>query len=206
MTIGRFFFSLAVLISALLGSQWEAYATKDSYGESSSRLAYIRLPSSPRTSPSAKRPTDYFQESKEVGFRESIVSRQTMLSVRGGGTHIAIQAANWIGKSKARCWVTLLMSIVVEALAASLSKKAKIAKSGRLFFTALSMYAAAICGFTTSLEQIDVSLAYAMWSAVGTMIVTTAGVILYGEAMNPPKLISLLVIIGGVIGLNLSQR
>jgi len=50
-----------------------------------------------------------------------------------------------------------------------------------------------------------VGIAYAVWAALGTVIVTTAGIFLFGEAASPMKLASILLVILGVIGLNLAE-
>ena len=57
---------------------------------------------------------------------------------------------------------------------------------------------------TLALKPIDVSVAYAVWSGVGTALIATIGVLWFNEPMTALKLISLALIIGGVVGLNLS--
>jgi small multidrug resistance pump len=53
-----------------------------------------------------------------------------------------------------------------------------------------------------ALKDIPVSLTYAIWSGVGTALVAVAGVVAFGETMNPMKLASLMVIVLGVAGLS----
>jgi small multidrug resistance pump len=53
-----------------------------------------------------------------------------------------------------------------------------------------------------ALKEIPVSLTYAIWSGVGTALVAVAGVLAFGETMNPMKLASLMVIVLGVAGLS----
>ena len=53
-----------------------------------------------------------------------------------------------------------------------------------------------------ALKDIPVSLTYAIWSGVGTALIAVAGVVAFGESMNPMKLASLGVIILGVAGLS----
>ena len=62
-----------------------------------------------------------------------------------------------------------------------------------------------LCGFCTALAKLDVGVAYALWAAIGTVMVTAAGVIFFQETMHPMKLISILLIILGVVGLNLTD-
>jgi small multidrug resistance pump len=59
---------------------------------------------------------------------------------------------------------------------------------------------------TLALRRLDVSVAYAVWSGLGTAIVTVVGILILRENASPMKLISILLIILGVIGLNLSSH
>jgi len=57
---------------------------------------------------------------------------------------------------------------------------------------------------TLALKRIDVSVAYAVWSGVGTALIATIGVLWFKEPATAFKLISIALIIVGVVGLNLS--
>jgi small multidrug resistance pump len=57
--------------------------------------------------------------------------------------------------------------------------------------------------FATSLPQIDVSVAYAVWSACGTALVSAVMILGFGETADPIKLLCIACIILGVVGLNL---
>jgi small multidrug resistance pump len=54
------------------------------------------------------------------------------------------------------------------------------------------------------LKELSIGLTYAVWSAAGTALVATIGVIAFGEPATALKLASLALIIAGVIGLNLT--
>jgi len=56
---------------------------------------------------------------------------------------------------------------------------------------------------TLALKRIDVSVAYAIWSGVGTALIASIGVLWFKEPATALKLISLGLIIIGVVGLNL---
>jgi small multidrug resistance pump len=55
-----------------------------------------------------------------------------------------------------------------------------------------------------ALRRIDISVAYAIWSGVGTAVITTIGILWFKEPINALKLISIALIIFGLVGLNLS--
>jgi small multidrug resistance pump len=54
------------------------------------------------------------------------------------------------------------------------------------------------------LRKLDLGIAYAVWAGVGTAITAVIGVALFGEAVTAVKVGCILLIIGGVVGLNLS--
>ena len=65
-------------------------------------------------------------------------------------------------------------------------------------------YGLSFIGLTLALKKIDVSMAYAVWSALGTAVVAMIGFFFFKEPMSPLKLISLSLIIMGVIGLRIA--
>ena len=58
-------------------------------------------------------------------------------------------------------------------------------------------------GFNLSLAKIEVGVAYAVWSALGSLIVSGVGILFFGEAYDAWKLTCLALITVGVVGLNL---
>jgi small multidrug resistance pump len=57
-----------------------------------------------------------------------------------------------------------------------------------------------------TLKVLPIGLTYAIWSALGTALITIIGIIWFGEGVNAIKLFSLLFIIIGVAGLHFSQE
>ena len=56
---------------------------------------------------------------------------------------------------------------------------------------------------TLALKRFEVSIAYAIWSGIGTLLVAVIGVHFFHEPMNLLKAISLGLIVTGVVGLRL---
>lgn len=56
---------------------------------------------------------------------------------------------------------------------------------------------------TLSLKRLEVSLAYAIWSGLGTLLIALIGVFFFHEGMTVMKVMSLCLIIIGVVGLRL---
>ncbi|HDH98433.1 MAG TPA: multidrug efflux SMR transporter [Deltaproteobacteria bacterium] len=101
-------------------------------------------------------------------------------------------------------WFFLSSAIVLE-VAGTISMKlsegfTKLVPSVLLFM----FYAASFVALTFALKKIEVSVAYAVWSGVGTALITTIGILCFREAATALKLVSILLIIVGVVGLNLS--
>ncbi|MDQ1240509.1 MAG: small multidrug resistance pump [Thermodesulfobacteriota bacterium] len=59
---------------------------------------------------------------------------------------------------------------------------------------------------TFALKTIDVSIAYAVWMALGTAIIAVIGMVWFHEPLSQLKVIALLTIITGVVLLNLSSQ
>ena len=102
-------------------------------------------------------------------------------------------------------WVPLLLLAVLLEVAGTTCMKyshgfTRLLPSVLLFV----FYGLSFLCLTFLLRLIDVSVAYAMWAALGTALVAVVGVVLFDEVMTPWKLLSLGLIIAGVVGLRLS--
>jgi small multidrug resistance pump len=53
--------------------------------------------------------------------------------------------------------------------------------------------------------QLQVSVAYAVWSGVGTALIAVIGMLALGEPLTPPKVVGIALVIAGVVVLNLSS-
>ena len=66
-------------------------------------------------------------------------------------------------------------------------------------------YAASFLALAKSLQWLDVGVAYAIWAGTGTALISIVSVSLFNETLTNPKIISIMLIISGVIGLHLFQ-
>lgn len=103
-------------------------------------------------------------------------------------------------------WVLLLLAILAE-VAGTLSMKlsegfSKIIPSISLII----FYVLSLSLLNFSLKGIEVSIAYAIWSGVGTALVVVIGVFFFSEHLTSMKIISIALIILGVVGLNLGEQ
>ena len=66
------------------------------------------------------------------------------------------------------------------------------------------LYSLAFVLLAAVLKSIDVSVAYAIWSGVGTALVAAIGILIFGEPLSAARLVSIGFIILGVVGLQLT--
>ena len=100
-------------------------------------------------------------------------------------------------------YVLLCVAIASEVLGTSLLK----ATEGftRLWPTAVTLIAYA-CSFALMaqvVKHLPVYIAYAVWSAVGTLAIVAVGAAFLGESVSAVQIIGILLIISGVIAVNL---
>ncbi|MDS0527254.1 multidrug efflux SMR transporter [Clostridium sp. SHJSY1] len=101
-------------------------------------------------------------------------------------------------------WVYLILAIGFEILATSLMK---ISDGFTKIVPAIGTFLGYILCFTflsMALKKIDMSIAYALWSASGIVILSTIGILVFKESISIMKVLSIGLIILGVVGLNLS--
>ena len=64
-------------------------------------------------------------------------------------------------------------------------------------------YLFSLAALALALKRIDVSVAYAIWAGVGTVLVAVVGVLWFREPVSLLKVGSILLIVAGVVGLHL---
>ena len=67
-------------------------------------------------------------------------------------------------------------------------------------------YVASFVLLSLALRGIELSVAYAVWSGVGTAVVAAVGILWFGEGAGAWKLFCLALVVLGVAGLHLSER
>jgi small multidrug resistance pump len=101
-------------------------------------------------------------------------------------------------------WLYLVLAIVLEVSGTTSMKLsqgfAKTLPSVVMFV----FYGLSLSALTLALKHIDVSVAYAVWSGLGTALIATVGVVWLREPLSALKFFSLMLIIVGVIGLHMS--
>lgn len=104
------------------------------------------------------------------------------------------------------CWIWLFVAILLEVAATVFMKLSNgFSKLTPTLIMAL-LYGISFFPLAIALKKMDVSTAYAVWSAVGTALVTMIGMFLFKETMSMMKVFAIALIILGVVTLNLTDR
>ena len=95
-------------------------------------------------------------------------------------------------------------AIVVEVGATAVLPKAEGFTRPGWAAVVLAGYGLSIWLLTVVVKQMPVSVAYAVWAGAGTALVAVVGLLFLGEPVSWLKALCLAMIVGGVVGLNLS--
>jgi len=100
--------------------------------------------------------------------------------------------------------VLLMAAIGVEVVSTALLPKADGFTDPAWSAVVVAGYGLSIWLLTLVVRTMPVSVAYAIWAGVGTALVAVVGCAFLGESLGWAKALSLAMIVGGVIGLNLA--
>ena len=103
-------------------------------------------------------------------------------------------------------YLALTISIICEIFATAMLKVSDgftvlFPSIGVIMGYGLAFYCLSLC-----LKTLPLSLAYAIWSGVGTALTAVIGALVWDEVFTALKLAGIVLIIGGVILLNTSKK
>jgi small multidrug resistance pump len=100
-------------------------------------------------------------------------------------------------------WFFLAIGIIFEVLGTICMKLAdgfsKLTPSIFVFV----FYGLSLVSLVFVLKKMDVSIAYAIWASLGTALICVIGIIWFKEPISIVKIVSILLIILGIFGLEL---
>ena len=103
-------------------------------------------------------------------------------------------------------WILLIVAIVLEVAGTTNMKLSegfsKLVPSVLVLF----FYALSIIALTFAVNRLEVSVAYAVWSGMGTALVAVIGLWFYQESLTSIKVVALGLIIVGVVMLHLTSE
>ncbi len=105
-----------------------------------------------------------------------------------------------------RPWLLLSLAILSEVAGTSALKAAE--GFSRLWPSLIVIvgYTASFYCLSLSLQSIPIGIAYAIWSGVGIALISLLAWFFYGQTLDTPAIIGLLLIVAGVLVLNLFSK
>lgn len=105
-----------------------------------------------------------------------------------------------------QAWLPLALAILAEVIGTSALKAS--AGFSRLWpsLVVVAGYGAAFYFLSLALRQIPVGIAYAVWSGVGTVLITLIGVLAFRQKIDAAGVLGIALIIAGVLVLNLWSK
>ena len=103
-------------------------------------------------------------------------------------------------------WVLLIVAILLEVAGTTNMKLSegfsKLVPSVLVLF----FYALSIIALTFAVNRLEVSVAYAVWSGMGTALVAMIGIWVFQESLTSIKVVALELIVVGVMMLNFASE
>ena len=103
-----------------------------------------------------------------------------------------------------QAWIWLIGAIVFEVLGTTAMKMSEGFTKTMPSVAMAVFYILSLTALTYALKKFDVSMAYAIWSGVGTALIALIGIWYFKESVSVVKIASIGLIIIGVVGLHLS--
>lgn len=100
-------------------------------------------------------------------------------------------------------WFVLIVSGLLEAgWALSLKASEGLSRPGPSILFGV-LLAASMGGLAFALRTLPVGIAYAVWTGIGASVTAVVGVVWLSEAVSVGKIVSLVLIVAGIVGLHL---
>ena len=103
-------------------------------------------------------------------------------------------------------WILLVLAIVLEVAGTTNMKLSEGFSKLVPSMLVLFFYALSIIALTFAVNRLDVSVAYAVWSGMGTALVAVIGLWYFQESLTPIKVLALGLIIVGVVMLHITSE
>ncbi len=102
-------------------------------------------------------------------------------------------------------WVLLIIAIIFGVLGTVAMKLSYGLQKLRPSLYMALFYAISFIALTFAMDHIHLSVVYAMWSGIGTVLVAAIGIIYFHESLSLRKIIYLTLVVIGIIGIHFSD-
>ncbi len=103
-------------------------------------------------------------------------------------------------------WFLLLIAVVSEVVGTSALKASQGFTRLVPSLLVIAGYASAFYFLSLTLKSIPIGIAYAIWSGVGIVLVSVAGLVLYRQALDLAAVLGIILIVVGVVLLCLFSK
>jgi small multidrug resistance pump len=100
-------------------------------------------------------------------------------------------------------WIYLAIAITAEVVGTSFLKESDGFSKPVPSVVVVGAYAVAFYFFALVLKTVPVGIAYAIWAGAGVGLIVLVGYLFYGQALDAPAVIGILLIVAGVLIINL---
>lgn len=143
----------------------------------------------------SKSPLRALEEVHDHGLAGSTATRRCLSLRGGGGSEMSVRGA----------WAILFGATAFELVSTGFMHQAKGFSVPLPAFGAVVFYAASFYAFNLSLRKLEISVAYAVWSAVVMAALSAIGMTVLGESVSGKKIMGILAIIVGTTLLSLAD-
>ncbi len=103
-------------------------------------------------------------------------------------------------------WLYLSLAIIAEVIGTSFLKSSEgFTRPLPSVVVALS-YLVAFYFLALTLKTLPVGIAYAIWAGVGIVLIALIGYLLFDQALDPPAILGIALIVCGVLVINLFSK
>jgi small multidrug resistance pump len=103
-------------------------------------------------------------------------------------------------------WLTLTFAILAEVIGTSALKASEGFSRLLPSVVVIAGYGTAFYFLSLTLKHMPVGIAYAVWSGVGTVLITLIGVLAFRQKIDLAGMLGIALIIAGVLVLNLLSK
>ncbi|MBS1781141.1 MAG: multidrug efflux SMR transporter [Bacteroidetes bacterium] len=103
-------------------------------------------------------------------------------------------------------YVYLLIAIVSEVIATSSLKASEGLTKLWPSVLVIAGYGSALYFLSITVKVMPVGISYALWSGIGIVLVTIAGIFLYKQVPDTPAIIGMILIMLGVLVINIFSK
>ncbi|MBO9700020.1 MAG: multidrug efflux SMR transporter [Sporocytophaga sp.] len=101
-------------------------------------------------------------------------------------------------------WIYLSLAIVTEVVGTVMIRFSNSFSKIIPTILMIAFYIISYYFFNLSIKKIELGTAYAVWSGVGTALLTAVGMLVFNESISLSRVIAIALILIGVLILNLS--